>query len=620
MRRNIFLHFLNRDTREVFDFYGSLQRQSHSGLLRQALNAAAILCEDHCIAPPGFIVEDELAFELAESQRAFLREGLIQFPMRENSLAEFAEKKRIGYEPMRDRYSGLFNDTRIGFLGDNAKGIISRKTLITEGILNDWTSGPESGARMWAPIKKRLTHDLVDIVSKIPAALHEKGMALTWSAIEPELPEPARAAAKEMRDTLQHVYFRQYCIEFGLIALNGIPHVLHDFNIPADTKVYNYRRLSSFLDIFEMRELLYEAPADLIVSLRRQPGFISFMDAFAAFAKSAGSETDIKFHAGRAAQGVSYGWETLKSRRLSFYEGSPVEIRELCDALAEVSSHLVKEHGLPVRGQRIISPNTNKRVPGMSNQPELVLFVALAEELDVLAKSLGFDKPAGTPEATGKLDGYDVAVICPRAMGRVAGAVAMADYLARRPKPKLILIVGLAGGFQNNNSKPGHIVVATKVVDLALRKVVDEADAAITHFRHEDYVMDDVLQRHIQSDEFDKKAWVNQACELGWPDDQRPSIHYGPLASADEVVASNEWSAQILNGKGGDPKLLGVEMEAGGVCAAARKQGIAVSMIRVISDSADPAKADDHWRSLGMKTLSDLLKTISLGKIIERIP
>ena len=85
------------------------------------------------------------------------------------------------------------------------------------------------------------------------------------------------------------------------------------------------------------------------------------------------------------------------------------------------------------------------------------------------------------------------------------------------------------------------------------------------------------------------------------------------------MVASDEWRKQILEGKGGDPKLLGVEMEAGGVCAAARKDGSPVSMLRVVSDQADPAKADDHWRKLGMKTLADLLKHASLAKVIAAL-
>jgi len=247
VRRDIFLHFLNRDTREIFGIYRTLNKDLHSTLIRRALNAAIVLCEDCCIAPPGFIIEDQIAFELAENQCAYLTEGLLRFPMRESSLEEFAEKKRIGYEPMRDRYSGLFNDTRIGFLGENATGIIGRRSHITERILEDWREGPESGHRIWKPVKGILVSAHVDLVAKVPVELSERGTALTWAAIAPHLPREAGAASTELRDVLQHIYFRQYCSEFKLVVLTEIPHIIRDFLLPHDSLVYSYRRLSVFL-------------------------------------------------------------------------------------------------------------------------------------------------------------------------------------------------------------------------------------------------------------------------------------------------------------------------------------------------------------------------------------
>lgn len=620
MRRNIFLHQLNRDTREIFGLYGTLTAKNHAILMRRALNAAAIVCEEHCFAPPGFIVEDQIAFDLAENQQAYLREGLIQLPMRESNLADFAEKKRVGYEPMRNRYSGLFDDTRIGFLGNHATGIVNRKTQITQGILDQWASGAEAGRRIWLPAKRKLSTGTIDFVGKVPGILDQRGTAVTWSAIGPELPPDALIASAELRNTLQHVYFGQYCREFGLVALKNVPHVVHNFGLPNE-RPYDYRLLGTFLDIFEIRDLLFDAPAELIVGLRKQPGFIALLDAYVGLATCSKSETDLKFHAGRSRDAVNYSWHSLQDRRLSLYEGSHVEVGELASVLNEVAAHLTTSLGLEARQAGQEAATVPKRGPVMLKEAELVIFVALEEELDVLAKSLGLRKVASTPEAHGKLDGVDVDVICPRTMGRVAAAVAMSRYLARRRgKPKLILIVGLAGGFQENETAPGHIVVVMKVVDLALRKVGDEADGASPHFRREDYTLQDQLLKQILSDDLNKSAWSAQASEaFDWPADRRPSIHQGSMASADEVVASDNWRKQILTGKGGESKLLGVEMEAGGVCAAAHKANVPVSMLRVISDQADPAKADDAWRKRGMKTLADLLKQVSMADVVRAL-
>jgi nucleoside phosphorylase len=567
VRRNIFLHFLNRDTREIFGLYETLNKERHGVLMRRALNAAVLLCEDRCIAPPGFVIEDQIVFELAESQSPYLTEGLLQFPMRESSLAEFAEKKRIGYEPMRNRYSGLFNDTRIGFLGENATGIIGRRSHITEHILEDWRGGPESGHKMWKPIKGILTPAHVDIVAQVPVALNDQGTALTWAAIAPQLPPEAKAASVELRDMLQHIYFQQYCSEFSLVVLAAIPHVLRNFMLPHEDQVYNFRRLGVFLDAFELRELILNAPADLIVWLRKQTGFISFMDAYVGIAARTKSDTQLRYDIGRVRDAIKYNWAALRTRQLSLFDVSPFEVSELASVLGDVAGGLVREYGLPARAYKDQQSVTTKgSIPNVITEPDLILFVALEEELDILARQLKLKKNPSSPEASGELGGVTVDVVCPRNMGRVAAAVAMSNYLAKRIKtPKLILIVGIAGGFVENGITVGHIVSVTKVVDLAIRKVVDKEAGPSPNFRREDYRMNDALTRVLNSDVFDRAKWSNDACELfEWPKDRRPSIHSGTMASADEVVSSDRWRTMMIEGQGGETKLLGVEMEAGG--------------------------------------------------------
>ena len=126
MRRNLFLHFLNRDTREIFGVYELLDRGRHANILREPLNAAAILCENACYAPPGFVIEDDIAFELFEAQSAYLETGLVQLPIRERNLADYAEKKRGEYAPARNRYSGLFDDSRLEALSSYGTAITRR--------------------------------------------------------------------------------------------------------------------------------------------------------------------------------------------------------------------------------------------------------------------------------------------------------------------------------------------------------------------------------------------------------------------------------------------------------------------------------------------------------------
>jgi nucleoside phosphorylase len=41
-----------------------------------------------------------------------------------------------------------------------------------------------------------------------------------------------------------------------------------------------------------------------------------------------------------------------------------------------------------------------------------------------------------------------------------------------------------------------------------------------------------------------------------------------------------------------------------------------VSVIRGVSDKADPAKSDDEWRKRAMRTVSHLIRTIDFARIV----
>ncbi len=609
----------------MFNF-GVLHERDHRRVVSRALNAAVALCEDRCIAPPGFVVEDAIAFELAESQRAFLKARIIQFPLRENNLAEFAEKKRVGYEPMRNRYSGLFDDDRIGFLGQHAQGLIRRKSKITEKILEDWRSGPEAGHRAWKTIKGLIRPSQVEIIARIPVELNDRGTALTWAAISPQLPDSSLDVRMELRNVLQHTYFTQYCTEFGLVVLKSIPYIVHDFGLALRPRSYDFSRFARFLSAFGLENIVLGAPADLLVALRQREGLISFIDAYVALAetKHAATDTGLSFAADRAARQTRIDWPKLEKRRSDLFELSPVEIFELDDMLRQAASTLTAAYGLPTRTDPTsvdnAHPTKNSRSPIVVNTPEadLILFVALEEELDVLVRELKLTKGHLSPAATGRIGETVVDVVCPKEMGRVPAAVATATYMAkRRTNPKLVLIVGLAGGFEEARTQVGHTIGVTTVVDLAHRKVQDDDDGTPTQkFRRKDFNLRQAVNNVLTSEHFDRKAWSDDATErFYWPDDRRPSIHKGPVASVDEVVSSNEWRKRLLTG---NDKLLGVEMEAGGVCAAVG-EGFPVCMLRIVSDNADPSKADDQWRRRGMQTLASLLAKLPFNRVFEAL-
>ncbi|WP_146592453.1 5'-methylthioadenosine/S-adenosylhomocysteine nucleosidase family protein [Puniceibacterium confluentis] len=618
MRKNIFLHFLNRDTREIFRVYDIFQRPDHAAILRQPLNAAAILCEDACYAPPGFVLEDDIAFELFEGQSAYLRTGLVKLPIRERSLADYAEKKRGEYSPARSRYSGLFDDSRLMSLSSYSDALVGRRAQIGPAIIAGFEEGVDTNAKVWKRIKENTSAEVIANLRKTPAILADQGKALTWSIISPHLIDEATPMHKEMRDALQNVYFKEYCSEFRLILLSDVPHMPELFFLPSERKVYSFRRLKVFLDTFGGSVLFLSASADFIVRMRRATGFTELFDAYVQLANLFPKDGDLAYQVRRTVEKASFKWDDLAARRSgALSDPTAIESIEIADACAELAASLSTEHGLAGRGKGSNRPHAARstRHTGVGKL-KIAIFVALEEELDVLLKQLDFRRNA-SGGASGSIGEIEVDVLCPREMGRVAAAVEVTRYLGQsKPKPEMVFCIGLAGGFVEANIDPGTVICCDTVVDLANRKVSDDLGGnANSKFRRRDFDCSKAVYSIAKSVDFDIDDWEKYCRNsFDWPDGRVPSLKEGKIASVDEVVASDNHRAKMVENV---DKLLGVEMEAGGVCAAAHRFSVPVSVLRVVSDMADPSKADDRWRSAGMKTLAELVKRLPLGQVIE---
>lgn len=111
-RTDIFLDFLNRDSRQLYGLF-NLSPAIHRRVLSTAINAAVVICESRCIVPPGFFLECDIAMDVLLQKKLFLQKRIIEFPIRETSLFLFAEKKRTEYKTVKKAYAGLFDDKRI---------------------------------------------------------------------------------------------------------------------------------------------------------------------------------------------------------------------------------------------------------------------------------------------------------------------------------------------------------------------------------------------------------------------------------------------------------------------------------------------------------------------------
>ncbi len=236
---------------------------------------------------------------------------------------------------------------------------------------------------------------------------------------------------------------------------------------------------------------------------------------------------------------------------------------------------------------------------------DFVIITALEEERDAVLSKL--DQPRRMPLSTEdtrtcmgaqlpikSADGsegiYNLIVQCLAGMGTIQAATAASDAV-RRWKPTCVLMVGIAGGIAKNEAALGDVLVATQIFDYSQQKLTNES----RQLRPEGYPVSQRLNEFAQS--LTSPEW--------WPliEEQRPAPgeskrRRGPMASASIIVEEEQLVEQLL---GLHPKLIGVEMEAAGVVAAAAESVHKPDffMVRGVSDLCDSDRSTEDvtsWR------------------------
>jgi nucleoside phosphorylase len=181
-------------------------------------------------------------------------------------------------------------------------------------------------------------------------------------------------------------------------------------------------------------------------------------------------------------------------------------------------------------------------------------------------------------------------VVLPLAgMGHTQAASACGDAI-RRFAPRYVLLVGIAGGIARNDVSLGDLLLSDQVADFELAKVTSEGPSVRWQVYQGDQRLLIAAQNHPGGDFADTAATR--------PQPGRPRVHIGPVCTGNKVVADDGLADQLRDVW---VKLIGVEMEAGGVANAvaqsARRPGF--FMIRGVSDLADADKDSDEvkrWR------------------------
>lgn len=242
----------------------------------------------------------------------------------------------------------------------------------------------------------------------------------------------------------------------------------------------------------------------------------------------------------------------------------------------------------------------------MADQAHFVIITALEEEREAVLKKLprarklqasahdvqvyysAYIPIASRGETAEK---YRVIVLSLLGMGRVQAATATSDAI-RRWKPLYVIMVGIAGGVAANGVKLGDVLVPDQIADYELQKLTLKGSPP----RWKVYPTTPRLLSAAQN--LGTSAW-QKLISVPRPVKGTPRKYIGPIASGDKVVAANDVLMRLLEDW---PKLIGIEMEAGGVAVAAFQASNPAGffMIRGVSDLADEAKGSakvEQWRS-----------------------
>jgi nucleoside phosphorylase len=185
---------------------------------------------------------------------------------------------------------------------------------------------------------------------------------------------------------------------------------------------------------------------------------------------------------------------------------------------------------------------------------------------------------------------YKLIVLCLPKMGRIDAANALNDAI-RAWNPLYVILAGIAGGIAGGDITYGDVLIGDQVVDYELQKVLPSGPEV----RYEVHRADQRLLEAARN--FTDTAW-QERIGIDRPEAGKPTRHIGPMLTGDKVIAVNELLTKYRDAW---PKIIGMEMEAGGAALAAFQAANRPGffMVRAVSDLGEGKdKAEvKKWRS-----------------------
>lgn len=172
-------------------------------------------------------------------------------------------------------------------------------------------------------------------------------------------------------------------------------------------------------------------------------------------------------------------------------------------------------------------------------------------------------------------------------IGTVLAAIKSVEMLVHWD-PKIVLLVGLCGGFKEMGVRIGDLIVATSIVDLEIQKITDESVCPKpTKIETASHLLE-AVQSMLAEDVERRKPYGKNPTAM-------QDVLFGPVYSGNKIIASSGFVSERLESdhRRSIKPGLAVEMEGGGVAIACNRYEKPFLVFRGVSDLADKNKSDD---------------------------
>lgn len=464
---NIFLHYLNRDTQEIFGILGT-QNKENISRLRRGLNASILLCKEYCFMPLGFYFECPNTKELILQSLEFVKEGFLRLCIRESDIKDYVEKKQGQLRQFANdiSYHGFFDEEYLKQLIKIDPILLHRNVRVGDYCVNKWIEQHtlfienRKGDLYDTYIKIKNISDIHKITSGIQsAAIEVENGAFIWNVIVQKYKEMKisdTSLYQNLRIYFEKYYYEAYLIEYQASLLYDFFLIDQglDFALKGEYKaITNYTWFNTFLYFLGLEELL-DLSAERIVELKYLPQFIELYNLYVNICNK------------EAFDDSNYSLRCILSEMIINNEK---DINELSCKVKDITKTQL------TKGIRELILMENRKIDSMKNRNvDVLILVATEEEERAILNIGGWDTLTlkGGYTCFKKDEGMRFALARSIDMGEPEISVA-GQYFIDELQPRFLAIAGFCAG-QMGKTSLGDIIVPHKIYKYGMGKRVSE--------------------------------------------------------------------------------------------------------------------------------------------------